>query len=136
MWGTYGQKSLKPAWILTIIKNECFWTDHWVLLREHSNVSGGAAIASKSICEMHKNDWRLVMACGLLVDKPCIKKRLLCTYTEFSVGLLIQIDPGENIARVLLHVEDTSAVRKLLQIHFIVNPTGRCTLKDNKKSLK
>ncbi len=74
------------------------------------------------------------MACGLLVDKPCIKKRLLCTYTEFSVGLLIQIDPGENIARVLLHTEDTSAVRKLLQIHFIVNPTGRCTLKDNKKA--
>lgn len=77
-----------------------------------------------------------VMACGLLVDKPSSKKRLLCTYTEFSVRLLIQIDPGENIARILFHVEDTCAVRKLLQIHFIVNSTGRCTLKDNKQILK
>lgn len=72
-----------------------------------------------------------VMACRLLVDKPCINKRLLCTYAEFSVGLLVQIDPGENVSRVFLHVKDTSAVRKLLQICFIVNSTCRCTLKGN-----
>lgn len=76
------------------------------------------------------------MACGLLVDKPCIRKRLLWTYTEFSVGLLIQIDPGENIAQGLLHIEDTSAVKKLLQIHFIVNSTSRCTLKEKENCFK
>lgn len=52
----------------------------------------------------------------------------LCTHSEFGVGLLIKVDPGENISCALLYFKDAGTVGGVPQVHFVVHLTGCCAL--------
>lgn len=50
------------------------------------------------------------------------------THSEFGVGLLIEVDPGENMSCVLLYFKDAATIGEVLQVQFVVHSTGCCAL--------